>query len=78
MLTRRPGKTYSVVSLLKPNKHGVCLEHKSSWFGANDKLALGSCNRAGSKSWNFEFIDQSHVKLSSKVSVWCVEKKIPQ
>ena len=67
VLTRRPGKkTYSIVSLLKPNKQGACLERKTSWFGSTDKLALGPCRKEGSKSWNFEFIDQSHVKLSSK------------
>lgn len=67
VLTRRPGKkTYSIVSLLKPNIQGACLERKTSWFGSTDKLALGRCSKDGSKSWNFEFIDQSHVKLSSK------------
>lgn len=67
VLTRRPGKkTYSVVSLLKPSKQGSCLERKTSMFFGSDKLGLGQCSKDGSKSWNFEFIDQSHVKLSSK------------
>lgn len=63
VLTRRPGKkTYSVVSLLKPSKQGACLERKS-W---SNKLGLGQCNKDGSKTWSFDFVDQSHVKLSSK------------
>eukprot|EP01038_Epipyxis_sp_PR26KG_P013280 gene13280-17793_t len=70
ILTRRPRKqTFSIVSLLHPNSNGhICLETKSYLFGwiNSDIVGLGSCNRDVSKSWEFEFVDGSQVKLSNK------------
>lgn len=69
ILTKRTGKrTYSLVSLLNPSSEGLCLERKSSFFGlfATDDVAIGACSRVGSKSWEFEFVDQTHVRLSAK------------
>lgn len=70
VLTKRAGKkTYSLVSLLNTNTDGgLCLERKASFFGlfASDRVAIGSCNSARAKSWDFEFVDQTHVKLSTK------------
>jgi len=70
ILTKRVGrKTYSLVSLLNPPEQGgICLERKTSFLGllSSDRVSLGSCNKEGSKSWMFEFIDKTHVKLSNK------------
>ena len=48
----------------------MCLEKKNGWFfglfGSSDKVGMGLCSQSGSKNWDFEFIDQKHVKLSSK------------
>jgi len=69
ILTRRPGKkTYSLVSLLNPSPAGMCLERKTSFFGLfnSDKVGMGFCNKGGSKAWEFEFVDQQHIKLSTK------------
>lgn len=73
ILTKRSGKkTYSLVSLLNPsnkeNNNGLCLERKSTFFGLfnSDRISIGDCSKSGSKAWEFEFIDQTHVKLSTK------------
>ena len=69
ILTKRTGKrTYSLVSLLSPSPEGLCLERKSSLFGffPSEKVAIGSCAKSGAKSWEFEFVDQTHVRLSTK------------
>ena len=69
ILTRRPGrKTYSLVSLLNPSSTGMCLQRKSKFFGlfATDKITTGDCNSGGSKAWEFEFVDNTHIKLSTK------------
>lgn len=69
ILTKRTGKkTYSLVSLLNPSSSGMCLERKSSLFGllSSDRVSVGSCNSGRAKSWEFEFVDQTHVKLSTK------------
>lgn len=69
VLTKRAGKkTYSLVSLLNTNTNGgLCLERKASFFGlfTSDRVSIGSCNSARAKSWDFEFVDQTHVKLST-------------
>lgn len=70
IVTKRPGKkTYSFVSFLSPNVYATCLERKLSGpFGlplfASDKVGMGSCNKAGAKGWEFEFVDKDHIKLS--------------
>ena len=67
ILTRRPGKkTYSLVSLLNPAVKDHCLERKGGLFGGSDRVAMGPCKNDGAKSWEFEFVDQTHVKLSTK------------
>ena len=69
VLTKRTGKkTYSLVSLLNSKTaDGMCLQTKSTMFGLlnSDKVAVGPCSSGRAKSWEFEFIDQTHVKLSS-------------
>jgi hypothetical protein len=68
VLTKRTGKkTYSLVSLLHPSYSGLCLDRKKHFFGlmTGDKLGITSCSKSGAKSWQFEFIDQTHVKLSN-------------
>ena len=54
------------MSLTIPSSNGICLERKSSLFGLipSDTLGLGNCNKPGSKSWKFDFVDQTHAKLS--------------
>ena len=68
ILTKRTGrKTYSLVSLLNPHtSNGLCLQTKSMFFGliGTDRVAMGSCNSGRAKSWDFEFVDHTHVKLS--------------
>jgi len=69
ILTKRAGmKTYSLVSLLNPSYSGLCLDRKKSFFGllSSSKVGITSCAKAGAKSWSFEFVDQTHVKLSNK------------
>ena len=64
ILTRRAGKkTYSLVSLLNPSPYGMCLERKSSFFGlfASDNVGMGLCSHGGYKSWDFSFVDKTHV-----------------
>jgi hypothetical protein len=69
ILTKRSGKsTYSLVSLLSPsNNGGLCLQRKLTFLGLmnTDVVSIGSCSRSSAKSWNFEFVDQTHVKLSA-------------
>jgi hypothetical protein len=69
ILTKRVGKkTYSLVSLLNPpDQKGICLERKTSFLGMlySDRVSMGNCKSEGSKSWMFEFVDKTHVKLSS-------------
>lgn len=84
MLTKRKGaKTYSLVSLMQPTEtNGGCLQRikNVAWWmkpfsfliGATDKLGLGSCATASAKSWQFEFADSKHVKLSSKQGNKCL------
>lgn len=68
ILTRRANRktTYSLVSFLNPSKQGNCLERKSGFLGLTktDNVGLGFCSTDGSKSWEFEFIDKTNVKLS--------------
>jgi hypothetical protein len=70
ILTKRTGKkTYSLVSLLNPQTTGgLCLETKPMLFGLmrTDRVSIGPCSSGRAKSWEFEFIDQTHVKLSTK------------
>lgn len=69
ILTRVSGKkTYALVSLLNPAATQHCLERKSGFLGLfpSEKVGMGSCKNGGSRSWEFEFVDQTHVKLSSK------------
>jgi len=70
ILTKRAGKkTYSLVSLLgPPTNGGLCLERKASFFGLiqSERVAIGSCNSNRAKAWEFDFVDQTHVKLSTK------------
>lgn len=84
MLTKRKGsKTYSLVSLLEPTeKLGGCLQRKKdiAWWmapigfllGAGDKVGMGSCATSMAKSWQFEFVDTKHVKLSTKSGNKCL------
>lgn len=68
ILTKRPGKkTYSLVSFLNPSS-GSCLQRQPSFFGlfSSDKLVSGPCSKGNAKNWNFDFIDQNHVKLSNQ------------
>lgn len=69
ILTKRAGKkTYSLVSLLNPSYSGLCLDRKKTFFGLfnSNKIGITSCGKSGAKSWSFEFVDQTHVKLSNK------------
>ena len=69
VLTRRAGKkTYSLVSLLNPSPYGMCLERKYSFFGlfGSDRVGMGLCSQGGSKNWDFNFVDKTHVKISTK------------
>ena len=70
ILTKRVGKatTYSLVSLLNPSAGGLCLDRKRHFFGllSSDRLGIAPCGKNGAKSWQFEFIDQTHVKLSNR------------
>lgn len=69
ILTKRKGKkTYSLVSLLNPSAGGLCMEKKSGFLGlfSSDQLSIGKCSKSNAKSWEFEFVDQQHVKLSSQ------------
>jgi hypothetical protein len=69
VLTRRADRknTYSLVSLLQPSPYGMCLERKKWFFGllSGDDVGMGLCSKPGAKNWAFEFIDKTHVKLSS-------------
>jgi len=68
VLTRRAGKkTYSLVSLLNPSPYGMCLERKYGFLGllGTDRVGMGLCSQKGSKSWDFAFVDKTHVKLST-------------
>ena len=42
------------------------MERKSSFLGLlnSDAVGVGSCNKPGSKSWVFNFIDKKHITLS--------------
>ena len=68
ILTRRPGKkTYSLVSFLQPNEKGMCLEHKKGLLGiGGDNVGMGLCSKDGSMKWDFDFVDKTYVKLSTK------------
>jgi len=84
MLTKRKGsKTYSLVSLIEPTEtYGGCLQRVKdvSWymkplsflFGMSDRVSIGPCGSAMAKAWQFEFVDQKHVKLSTKVGNRCL------
>jgi hypothetical protein len=68
MLTKRAGKsTYSLVSLLNESPAGLCLQQKFGRFGlfGTDRIEMGSCGKNSARSWDFEFLDQKHVKLSN-------------
>jgi hypothetical protein len=68
VLTQRVDKknTYSLVSLLNPTANKKCLTRQSGFLGlfGSDKVGLGSCAKNVAKSWDFDFIDKTHVKLS--------------
>lgn len=69
ILTKRTGtKTYSLVSLLNPSPYGMCLQRKPGvlGIGGSGKVGMGDCSKKGSKQWSFEFVDKTHVKLSSQ------------
>lgn len=84
MLTKRKGvKTYSLVSLLEPTERsGGCLQRIKDvpwflsplgmFFGAGDRVGLGSCGTSMAKAWQFEFVDSKHVKLSTKSGNRCL------
>lgn len=69
ILTKRAGKkTYSLVTLLNESPEGLCLQQKygrMSLFGT-DSVVMGSCTTKSAKSWDFDFLDQKHVKLSNR------------
>lgn len=65
LTTRKGRKTYSLVSLLNPDDNGLCLENKRGYFGFSDKVGMGSCKSKGSQSWDFLFVDDKHVKVST-------------
>lgn len=68
ILTKRAGKsTYSLVSLLAPSQN-VCFQSKARLFGilSTDQLLLGSCAKTSAQTWDWAFIDQSHVRLSNR------------
>jgi hypothetical protein len=46
----------------------MCLERKFSFFGlfGSDRVGMGPCSKGGSKNWLFNFVDNTHVKLSTK------------
>jgi hypothetical protein len=69
ILTKRAGKkTFSLVSLLHPQTQSNCLQRKSALFGLikTEKVGVGPCRKLTSKTWMFEFVDQTHVKLSNE------------
>jgi len=84
MLTKRKGsKAYSLVSLLEPvERVGGCLQRTKDvpwwlgplgmFFGAGDHVGMGSCSTSMAKSWQFEFVDTKHVKLSTKSGNKCL------
>jgi hypothetical protein len=77
ILTRRAGKkTYSLVSLLQPGKD-VCLTQGTKLFGLfnSDRVVLAPCNKNSAKNWQWDFIDQSHVKLSNSAQCLVRGKK---
>lgn len=69
VLTKRPGRsTYSLVSLLDESPSGLCLMQKYSRLGLfrTEQLRMGPCSKDSAKSWEFEFLDQKHIKLANK------------
>lgn len=67
LLTKREGKkTYSLVSFLNPSQ-SICLQRQTTLLGfiTTDQLTLGPCSKNSAKSWDWEFVDQTHVKLSN-------------
>lgn len=75
ILTKRTGKkTYSLVSLMNPasnsivnTNNGLCLQQKTNYyFFSSDVTSMGSCRNSNSQNWEFEFVDQKHVRLSTK------------
>lgn len=69
ILTRRKGrKTYSLVSLLNPARQDHCLTRESGFlgFGGGSKVSMGSCNKGNAQSWDFDFVSEQHVRLSTK------------
>jgi hypothetical protein len=85
ILTRRVDKkeTYSLVSFINPKdpkQDGICLEQKSNLFGLvkSDNVGMGSCSREGAKNWEFEFIDKTRVKISTKSGMCIVRGKKQQ
>lgn len=52
--------------MTSPTSEGACLERKSTFLGLlnSDSVGVGSCNKPGSKSWAFNFIDKKHITLS--------------
>jgi hypothetical protein len=46
----------------------MCLERKTWFFGlfGDYRVGMGKCSKSGSKNWEFNFVDNTHVKLSSK------------
>ena len=69
ILTKRSGKTtYSLVSLLNESPAGLCLQQKYGRLSifSTDSVIMGSCTTKSAKSWDFDFLDQKHVKLSNR------------
>jgi hypothetical protein len=69
ILTKRDGVKqgrYSLVSLLNDAAPGPCLQRKTSFLGLwpSKHVGMGSCKSKSAKSWEFEFTDQSFVRLS--------------
>ena len=69
ILTRRTDKknTYSLVSFMNPSTTGLCLEQKKGVLGifTTDNVGLGPCSSNTAKSWDFNFIDKTRVKIST-------------
>ncbi len=73
-LTKRNGKkTYSLVSFMSSSSD-VCLQRERKFFGlfGTDKLILGSCKKGAASLWEWEFLDQIHVKIG--VQGMCIVK----
>ena len=61
-------KTFSLATFLPPNTGGICLERKTALFGliGLSSVGLGKCTKRSSKNWEFEFVNKTMVRLSTK------------